>query len=142
METARTWEFRNRTIAVSSSQAKCNGRIITFSPGAVRFICRRFSVQFSGIRGIIAGYGLCVYLYMVIVRFLRRVSTMDRYKAVDRPSRDSTEIVCLLCVPSAMHRNCTDIARRPLRLPYGGRVDIVRWLCDPCVFLEMRVPKV
>ena len=59
---------------------------------------------------------------------------MDRCKAVDRPSRDSTEIVWLLCVSSAMRRNGTDIARHPLRLPYGGRKDIVRWLCDPCVF--------
>ena len=43
---------------------------ITFAPGAIRFICLRFSIQFSGIVGMTAGYGLCVYIYTAIVRFL------------------------------------------------------------------------
>ena len=89
-----------------------------------------------------AGYGLCVYIYMV---------TFDCFDGflpwTDAiPLTDHAEIIRKTCgysaVSAAMHRNRMDIALRPLWLPYGGRAKIVRSLCDPRVFLENRVPKV
>ena len=53
--------------------------------------------------------------------------------------RQRAEIEGRLCgqraVSAAVHRNRT----APLRLPYVGRAEIVRWLCNPRVLLEIPV---
>ena len=55
---------------------------------------------------------------------------------------DRADIVRRLCghraVSTAVHRN----RRAPVRLLYGGRSEIVRWLCNPRVFLGIRVSNV
>ena len=59
-------------------------------------------------------------------------------QAVDRPFGDRTEIV-------RSPQPCLEIAwisHEALAVPYGGSAEIVRWLCDPRVFLEIRLPHV
>ena len=80
-----------------------------------------------------AGYGLCVNIYMAI---MRRVSATDQSKGVVRTCRDRVEIVF-------SPQPCIEIARystAPLPLPYGGHAEIAGWLCDLCAFLEIPVP--
>ena len=88
-----------------------------------------FPYDFSGIVG---GYGLrrmCLHCIRATCDFLYGPSATDRRKPYWNRA--------LSCIPQPLHGNRTE----PVRLPYGGRAQMVRWLCDYRVVLGTRVPK-
>lgn len=60
------------------------------------------------------------------------------YQITHKHNLDFMYISTREVIVQSPHRNRTE----PVRLPYGGRAEMVRWLCDRLEVLVIRVPKV